>query len=529
MTTTLGELVRRAGRDILSPTDPEPNLAAVVTGVHLHHPCERGASGGGLILAMDVDITTDAARNAVRDAVRFKASGIVFRTDRRMANDLAATAANGGVATFCLRADVDWGFLITMFMNETFTPSISSHEFDTQDNLFTVANAIASLLDAPVLIDDDELRVLAYSNLEPVDELRKESILGRRPPDAWLRHLQEDGTLDNLWNTDEIVHVESQGITPRGNRRLAIAIRDGQRVLGALWVAEGRVPLTEDTEVKLRAIAKVVAIHLLAYRDPAHGKWREIDELLRGVLLQETPTSQAWGQLGLDPRGHFALLAVQVISADLESELLTRRLRNTLALHVDSYRMRARYAVLGNVLYVLMELPADMDNRRLETFVSDMVQRASKATQVHIKAAVGDIFSDLTKIGDSRRQIEAALHLIAEARKTTVSSVDALRSRLVLLKLRQLATEMPELTEGRVRSLVQHDAARRTSYLSTLRAIFDCSGNISRAAMNLSIHENTLRYRIQRIQALSGLDLDDGVESLVANLQVHMLDSVPEE
>ena len=51
---------------------------------------------------------------------------------------------------------------------------------------------------------------------------------------------------------------------------------------------------------------------------------------------------------------------------------------------------------------------------------------------------------------------------------------------------------------------------RHPRYLvRTLRVFLDCSGSWSRSAKLLHVHVNTLRYRIQRIEEITGRDLTE--------------------
>ena len=44
-------------------------------------------------------------------------------------------------------------------------------------------------------------------------------------------------------------------------------------------------------------------------------------------------------------------------------------------------------------------------------------------------------------------------------------------------------------------------------FLDTLAIYFSCSGNLDQAAELLHAHKNTVKYRLGRIQTLTGLDL----------------------
>ena len=53
---------------------------------------------------------------------------------------------------------------------------------------------------------------------------------------------------------------------------------------------------------------------------------------------------------------------------------------------------------------------------------------------------------------------------------------------------------------------------------ATAAAYLDHAGNVQRAAAELAVHRQTLYYRLQRIQALTGLDLADGQDRLRLHL-----------
>ena len=72
-------------------------------------------------------------------------------------------------------------------------------------------------------------------------------------------------------------------------------------------------------------------------------------------------------------------------------------------------------------------------------------------------------------------------------------------------------------------ALVDHDREKGTEYVVTLRAYLDHFGDVPAAAASLHVHPNTFRYRLRRLVAVAGLDLDDPTERLVAHLQLTTL------
>lgn len=118
--------------------------------------------------------------------------------------------------------------------------------------------------------------------------------------------------------------------------------------------------------------------------------------------------------------------------------------------------------------------------------------------------------------------------MVSTGRRSIVGAT-AVRSTLVLDRLRGVAATRPDLLRGHVQLLGGLDASGRTDSLATLTAFFDHGGDIVRAADAMFMHPNTVRYRLRRIQELSGLDLDDPVDRFVAEFQVRVLRPFPSD
>ncbi|MER7081077.1 PucR family transcriptional regulator, partial [Saccharopolyspora kobensis] len=57
--------------------------------------------------------------------------------------------------------------------------------------------------------------------------------------------------------------------------------------------------------------------------------------------------------------------------------------------------------------------------------------------------------------------------------------------------------------------LIAYDDVHHSDLVRTLRTFLDCSGSWSRCAKRLHVHVNTLRYRIQRVEEITGRDLSE--------------------
>jgi DNA-binding PucR family transcriptional regulator len=66
--------------------------------------------------------------------------------------------------------------------------------------------------------------------------------------------------------------------------------------------------------------------------------------------------------------------------------------------------------------------------------------------------------------------------------------------------------------------LREHDRARGSDLVRTLKTYFATGTNASEAADRLFLHRNSMIYRLERIQTLTGLDLKDDRVALALQL-----------
>ncbi len=102
------------------------------------------------------------------------------------------------------------------------------------------------------------------------------------------------------------------------------------------------------------------------------------------------------------------------------------------------------------------------------------------------------------------------------------------------LGIHRLLLQVPDLDELRsfvrevIGSLTAHEARHRSGLLRTLAVYLRENGSLQRAARELHVHPNTVTYRLNRVQAITGLDLDRYQDRLMAQVALEILDALEE-
>jgi sugar diacid utilization regulator len=120
---------------------------------------------------------------------------------------------------------------------------------------------------------------------------------------------------------------------------------------------------------------------------------------------------------------------------------------------------------------------------------------------------------------------------VAEARHVPMLSFEETGAyRLLLPAMSEDARELRRFHEETVAPLVAYDNQYETDLVRTLETFLEADGNVAKTAERLFTHRHTIRYRLDRVRELSGLDVSstDGRERLSLGLKsMRVLGIVP--
>ncbi len=93
--------------------------------------------------------------------------------------------------------------------------------------------------------------------------------------------------------------------------------------------------------------------------------------------------------------------------------------------------------------------------------------------------------------------------------------------RLLLPAMSEDPGELQRFYAETVEPLVAYDEQYETDLVQTLETFLECDGNVANTASRLFTHRHTIRYRLERVRDLSGLDVSstDGREKLGLGLK----------
>ncbi|OZB83262.1 MAG: PucR family transcriptional regulator [Microbacterium sp. 13-71-7] len=533
---SLGRVVEDLGNTLLEVVCGAADGDAEIETVVIHDVLDDGMPmRGAMVLGVGLSDPAEIAELLAVLAAQ-QATALVLRAPVRAEEPVLAASEAAGIPVLALTRGASWAQLAAMLRSLIAEGDVGDQGAQTlggmpSGDLFALANAIATLLNAPVTIEDRNSRVVAFSGRQDeADPARVETVLGRQVPERFTRQLEERGVFRDLYRSEDPIDIDpvDAGGVP-SFPRVALAVRAGDEILGSIWAAVHE-PLTADRVRALKDSAGLVALHMLRRRAGADVERRLRADLLATVLEGGGGAADAASRLRLD--GHrcvvLALAAADRTrdesSADARAIAERQHIADAFAMHLGAVYLRSAVAPIGDVVYAVVGIRADHGDAdlRASRVASDFLGRLGSTREVRV--GVGTVAEDVQSIPASRVNADRALRVLQHSpHREPVALFTTVQVDALLVELGDLARARGDQPTGPVRLLIDHDREKGTQLVETLRAWLDAFGDVSIAAARIYTHPNTFRYRLRRLAEISGLDLADPESRFSAMMQLRLL------
>ena len=386
-----------------------------------------------------------------------------------------------------------------------------------------ICRTLADLLESAVVVEDASFHLLAHAG-GSADPHRKETILRQGTPHRVLYDPQIQHMLREVEANRGPVKVPAFPHLGMSRPRLIAPILASNQVLGYISILDHPPHNEELAFMAIEQAAVVLALSLTKERELSEVENRVrgefLEDLLHGTYGDESAAQRRARHVGYPLHGGHIVMLVDIddfrgfnrakqISEDAIQALKRDFLRRVTGVVRTSYQ-RALLLGRSDQVVALLPLGADTGDH----------QARSHALGLQIRQAVADWKPGFTVSVGFSAPAEAPAG-IAPALREVTSVMESLArfkrwSQVVAVPELGLTGLLAAVTDERLvdysrrhlGALMQHDATRKGALVATLRAYLE-TGEQQQAAQRLRIHANTLRYRLDRIREITGLDLED--------------------
>lgn len=371
-----------------------------------------------------------------------------------------------------------------------------------------LVDGLADQLGAPTVLEDHDQQMVAYSaHRQPVDELRRESILRRTAGPEAVGWLRANGIMEARAPL-RIPGRPEQGILGR----LCVPVRHRGRLLGWLFLLDPAGRLSDADAAAASQAATHIA--MLLYEDDLADKLagRTLAHLLSPSEDLRAAATARIADGGLFPLDAPAVVAV-VRPAESDSgrgarDVIAAALRDAARAEPDVQALRVAHA--DHAVLLVRTRAADDDAAGVAAALAAAAALRHRLGDRPVVAAAGDPQATMAEAHVSYRQARLAARVAA-----VVPGAQAM-ARWRDLGVYRILAQLPRAAsesalDPRVRSLLCGDDAE---LLHTLETYLDLGCDAQAAARQLRLHRATLYYRLDKARRVAGIDMRDGNDRL---------------
>ncbi len=515
--TTIRHLLDTIGPPVLHVVVAPKGLDHRVRGSVLHDPLDEVNGGRDeLLLLSGTRVDDPGALVLLRQAAECGFCAVVIKLRGSPGAAFVDEASALGVAVLAAADEVPWRHVDSLLLSVVGSQGVAPEgEQGAGDELFTLANAIASVIGGAVAIEDMDRRILAYSSRsgQRIDELRQRGILERRVPDMdrnpgqYREVLVAPGVVRFPEVVDEL---------PRS----AIAVKAGSQPLGTIWAIEGVDGITSEGERSLVDGARLASLCILRSRNAAELAMHAREGTLRAALDGSITARDLAFHLSLPAGVELALLGFATVRDPAGEASLITRVSSAVFRYVTAFRPDAAISTTPRAVYVLLPGGGSEAATRLATGALAAL-RAS--FDDHVRVAIAGASTDPGHIPAMRREIDDVLRVVTIQRDLPpVARLTDVHARVFLAHVADELNREPGLRHPGVAAMASHDLEHGTTYTSTISAWLDAMGDVAAASATLGVHPNTLRYRLRRSAVLFGISMDNPDDRLSVWVQLRL-------
>lgn len=391
--------------------------------------------------------------------------------------------------------------------------------------LQSITDTLAKLVSAPVVVENNRHQILSAST--PAS-----------PGNNGSRTTNGNLSSVDIWNDPELTPLvkllrdsrQSVSIPPRPHKgiqfsRFMVPITAGENLFGYLMTAEPTDDINDQLRSAVEQASIVIALEFLKQEAAQAVEQRLagdfLDDVINGRCANDQSAVQRAARMNVDLHSPHLVMILDVDRfsdeiakhhwTDLDALAVKRRILS-IATEITHRNHPGSLVGMQSDSALLLVPVSNESDYKIGLELGQKIQKALLIAlpDLTISIGIGRVVVDYNDIPGSYQDAQISLHASAtSAKRGRVIAYAELGVLPLLLQSRSQA-ELVTFMHNFLDPLLAYDAQKDSDLVPTLRAYLASTGHLQRTASDCHIHINTLKYRMQRIEEILGVDLGDG-------------------
>lgn len=373
-----------------------------------------------------------------------------------------------------------------------------------------ICDTLADFIRFPVQVEDHNFIAKASS----MEGLTKRFVSGRE----LVENKSYSKQVDQLLQEGKPVEIYPEdGIT-----QYLVPIMAGQQFMGLITTVFDQRALKPLDRVAMEQGATIIALEMLKQR-AAVEQTKRLKESFIEHVLEGNYESAEWlhhraMQLGINLKNRFQAVTVE-IEPEKSHKSRPELYQEIREFCVDSFPNDLVITKNNHILLIVSINRSGENNIKplletLKDYLSHLIQKGVWWV------ALGTLCDKLEDCTTSYRNAATSLEIMKAMNvKNKIVSYD----NLGILSLIEINPEnFAKFAQKTIGPLIEYDQKHKTQLVSTLNIFFKYNCNVLKAAREGYLNPSTMKYRLRRIQEITGLDLKEPETSLQLQLALRL-------
>lgn len=388
----------------------------------------------------------------------------------------------------------------------------------TEASIEEIVNVVHENVNNPVLVKL-EFPDRIIMNFNSIDEDLKQGLINNA----------ENFIIPSFYRGNgERIHTSKELINERCIKRISKPIVVKDNVYGCIFTWEVSRPLEDVDASIIGASTSAISIEVLkklSVREvESRYKQEFLDDLLSRSKERKAKAIERAVVFNLPENLRYTVMVIKIKglssgikkNEDQQVKEILIRIVNLIEKQIGEYEFKGIVAGSVDSIKILL---SSKDNKKFFNNLNDLCNSIDK-----------NIFSKFESSVDFRMGIGRSYDELRLAYRSYIDAVDAINTGEILNESRNtyfenlgiykifcqehLAEELERFYCYTIESIVEYDKRKSTELIKTLEAYFSCNGNLKKMSKMLFTHYNTISYRINRIEEITGISLENANERL---------------
>jgi DNA-binding PucR family transcriptional regulator len=171
---------------------------------------------------------------------------------------------------------------------------------------------------------------------------------------------------------------------------------------------------------------------------------------------------------------------------------------------MNKWNRKVLHTIQNNSIELMLPIEKrDKENDKINNIAKDVIKEVkAKINDLNVNIGIGDYFVDLKNFRKSIVEAEKVLKILPITKEENIGRYKDMGIYRVFFELDKYE-EIKSIYEQTLGSIIAYDH----ELLDTLEVFIEDGCNLSKTSERLFVHRNTLRYRINKIEEISGKNL----------------------